>query len=745
MRWRRISASVVAATLCLAVHARSEDVDTPSPRLDEVLVEARRPLSAASSEEIRARDYRLRPHSTVFQILNNLPGVFAAQHQGGSKAPQWFLRGFDADHGTDVAVFQDMLPVNFPSHAHGQGYADTAFIIPETIDYIQLFKGPYFPQFGDFANAGVINFVTLDEFPENFVLAEGGSFDTQRYVIGGSPKIGAAKTLLAAQARYTNGPFVNPENLASYNAYGKVTWEPTPDSRLWLSATGYQSDWDASGQIPLRLVSEGKLDRFGSLDPTEGGRSERENVDLHYRWTPSPADTVKLQAYASRYKLRLWSDFTFFKASGLRFVRLPNGTVIDTGDGPVRPGAKYVPGDGIYQGDARWLAGGRGSYTRTWFLRDIPLQSEVGLETRNDTADVTLQRQVRRQSFSRVNDVRIEETSFSGYVSQQVFPAEWVRFEAGFRGDYFLFDVNDRLPAQRPDPNFSSQAIDGRSGDGVLSPKANLVFTPLLNTDIYLNFGEGFHSNDARAVILGKNFSPGTAGGVSPSAVSGLAKSLGYELGARTRQFDKLDIAAALWLIDLDSELVFSGDAGSDEASPQTRRWGIDFETRYQILRWLSVDYDLSFADPRFRGEEAIAEAGGSAIPLAPTLYMNGGITAELPYGFSVGLRGRYLDDRPANEDRTLVARGFFLLDLVGRYRWRNLELSLQMLNLTNTDWREAQFADNSCVRSEQQGVDSGRPCFNKPGRNAVEPPADIHFTPGSPFGVYAGLKVFFP
>jgi outer membrane receptor protein involved in Fe transport len=454
---------------------------------------------------------------------------------------------------------------------------------------------------------------------------------------------------------------------------------------------------------------------------------------------------VKLQAYASRYKLRLWSDFTFFKASGLRFIQLPNGTVIDTGNGPVRPGARYVPGDGIYQGDSRWLAGGRGSYTRTWFLSDIPMQSEVGTEMRNDTADVTLQRQVRRQSFSRVNDVRIEETSFSGYVTQQIFPAEWVRFEAGFRGDYFLFNVNDRLPAQRPDPNFSSQLIDGRAGDGVLSPKANLVFSPLLNTDIYLNFGQGFHSNDARAVVLGKNFDPGTTGGVSPSAVGGLAKSLGYELGARTRQLDdKLDIAAALWLIDLDSELVFSGDAGSDEASPQTRRWGIDFETRYQILRWLSVDYDLSYADPRFRGAGAIAEAGGSAIPLAPTLYMNGGITAELPYGFSVGLRGRYLDDRPANEDRTLVARGFFLLDLVGRYRWRNVELSLQMLNLTNTDWREAQFADNSCVRSEQQGVNPGRPCFNKPGRNAVEPPADIHFTPGNPFGVYAGLKVFF-
>jgi outer membrane receptor protein involved in Fe transport len=734
---QKISEARTAAESPAAVERPATGADG-EVRLEELVVEAPTPRSAASADEVGARELAVRPHHTIAQILNNVPGLVVAQHQGGSKAPQWFLRGFDADHGTDVAVSVDGLPVNLVTHAHGQGYADPNFLIPEVVERIRVTKGPYLPQVGDFGTAGAVEFVTRERFAERFLLSEGGSFGTMRHVLGASPDLGPVRTLLAAQVYTTDGPFEHPENLWRYNGYAKLALEPTPRSQLLLAAAGYQADWDGSGQIPLRLVNDGTLDRFGSLDPTEGGRTDRQLVDLHWRFTPSASDTVEAQVYGSRYKLRLWSDFTFFSTTGLRFVQYPNGGIEDTRDEAVRAGAHYVPGDGIYQGDSRVYWGAKARYRRSWFVSGLPLQSELGVETRHDDVHVTLRRQVRRQSFFTVNDVYVRERSVSGYLAQQIFFTDWLRLEGGLRGDVFLFDVNDRLPSQGADPNFAAVYLNGRVTDGLVSPKANLIVTPRPDTEVFLNFGRGFHSNDARAAIGGPAFTgvsrPGT--GAPEEAVTPLTRALGAELGSRTQALDRVDLAAAIWLLDLDSELVFSGDAGTDEPSGPSRRWGIDFATRWEIARWLAADYDLAWADPRFRD--------GGAIPLAPTLLMQGGLTAEPVRGLSVGLRARYLADRPANAERTLTAQGYFLLDLVGRYRWRNLELSLELLNLTNTDWREAQFADNSCVRREEQSADPSAPCFAKPGRSAVTPPDGIHFTPGNPFNVRAGLTVFF-
>lgn len=757
------SASVVAAQQEIAQAAEKQE-ETAEPaeskkreapktttRIDEVVIEAKRPLSAASSDEIRARDYELRPHATMMETLNNIPGLVVAQHQGGGKAPQWLVRGFDADHGTDVAISVDGLPVNFVTHAHGQGYADLNFIIPETVERFTLRKGPYFTDVGDFGNAGAINFVTIDEAPENFGLAQGGSFDTQRYVVMASPRLSWAKNVTAAQAYFTNGPFHNPQHYARYNFFNKFTLNPTPDHKLSTSVGVYSGDWDGSGQIPLRVVQAGYLqlypndpsitepfDRFDSIDPTEGGKSDRENLDVHYAYTPTAEDEVTLQAYGSRYKLKLYSDFTFFKDTGLRFIETDAG-VVDVYGTDV-PGATYVPGDAIEQNDQRLLYGMKARYTRYWSLADMPQQTQLGLENRNDSIHVALYRQVRRQRFFTVNKIHVEERSLSTFLQQQVFFGDWLRIEAGLRGDIFFFDGRNELPAQAPDPNFDAVVISGNETDSIVSPKVNVVLTPTQNTDIYLNFGEGFHSNDARNVLLSKA-NPDLVGGTA----SALAQSLGYELGARTRQFDRLDVAAAIWLLDLESELVFSGDGGNQETgaggsfepSGPTRRWGIDFEARYQITDWLFADYDLSYADPRFR-------ITGEAIPLAPTLLMNGGFTAQFPNGFSAGLRMRYLDDRPANEDRTLTARGYFLMDLLAKYRWRNVEASIAFLNITDTDWREAQFSDTSCVVGETGTNSSG--CFRQPGKQGTheEPPADIHFTPGNPFGVRAGLTLFF-
>ncbi len=424
-----IRSHVVIVPFALAVvlgtheitHAEDSEPSGSMLRLEEVVVEAKRPLSAASSDEIRAQDYELRPHRTTQEILNNVPGLVVAQHQGGGKATQYLIRGFDADHGTDFAVFVDDLPVNLPTHAHGQGYADLNFLIPETVDRLQLYKGPYFVQFGDFATAGALNVVTKEEFDENFALAEGGSFATHRYVVGASPRLGDVKTLLAGQAYFTDGPFEDPEDYSRYNGFAKFTVEPSADSKLALAIDAYDGRWHGSGQIPLRAVHSGLIDRFGSIDPTEGGKSDRENLNLHYAYTPSPADSWTFQLYGSRYKLALYTDFTFFKDTGLRFVRNADGSIVDTADGAVVPGADYVPGDGILQNDQRYLYGGRARWTHYWAVHDVPLQTQLGVETRHDDIHVALQRQVRRRPFFTVDKLGVLERSFSGYLQQQVF------------------------------------------------------------------------------------------------------------------------------------------------------------------------------------------------------------------------------------------------------------------------------------------------------------------------------------
>ena len=763
---------LAAAVVSLAAVAWADDdqdprqSDDPTPqatttaRLEEVVVEARKPLSAASSEEVRARDYELRPHATTQEILNDLPGVIVAQHQGGGKATQYLVRGFDADHGTDFAVFVDDLPVNLPTHAHGQGYADLNFLIPETVDRLNLYKGPFFPQFGDFATAGALNLVTRDEFKEHFFRAEGGSFDTQRYAAGVSPHLGEGKTLLAAQAYYSNGPFDHPQHYNRYNAFGKYTLDLSPASTLSTSVGLYQGSWRGSGQIPLREVSAGRLDRFGAIDPTEGGRTDRENLNLRYTYRPSATEEWWFQLYASRYKLALFSDFTFYKDTGLRFLghsagsdQCPPDAPPDLCRGPT-PSLHDIPGDGIEQNDQRYLYGARARYTRFWTLGAFPTESRLQVETRNDQIHVALYRQVERHRFFTVNRLAVDERSTSGFLEQQVFFTDWIRADVGLRGDVYFLHGFDDLPVQPFDPNFDPVRIRGRTTDGMVSPKANLILTPAANTDVFFNFGTGFHSNDARNALLARA-NPRAAGGLQ----SPLTRAIGYEIGSRTRQLDnRLDLAAALWWIDLDSELVFSGDVGTQETAAggnfrparASRRYGVDVESLFRVTRRLTADYDLSYADPRFRN--------GDAIPLAPTLLMNGGLTLDLGHGLSTALRLRFLDDRPAIEDRSLIARGYTLLDLIARWRWRNVEASLALLNLTDTDWREAQFADTSCVRREV--VPGGFPPKGNPGRNGfrfpcvaqpgkqtdhpLEPAPDIHFTPGNPLGVRAGITVFF-
>ena len=655
-------------------------------QLPQITVTERRPISAATESRVREKDFAVRPHNTASEMLNNLPGFVAGQHAGGGKARQYFLRGFDNDHGTDVAISVDGIPVNMVSHAHGQGYADLNFLIPEVVESIDYRKGPYFADAGNFANSGAVNFITKEDTAHNSLRAVGGSFNTMRYVGILSPRLGPVQSLVANEVYFTDGPFKHGENFVKYNFFGKFTLKPSTTSKLSLWTSLYTGDWDASGQIPLRAVRSGRLDRFGSLDPTEGGRSDRENLNLIYTANPNPEESWLVQLYFSRYRLRMFSNFTFF-----------------SGD-PVR-------GDGIEQLDSRVLFGGRAHYHRVWTLGSLPLESTIGFETRNDNTDVGLFRQQRRQRFVTTQKAEIWENAFSGYTQHELFVREWLRFIVGLRGDVFVFDVDDRSPRE--------------ATDGIVSPKASLIVSPFTNpaslwhqTDLFLNFGMGYHSNDARDAVQ-----PGG---------SGLARSTGAEIGARTRLHNRVELASSLWWLDLGSELVFVGDEGTTEQRGPTRRWGVDIEVRAEVLPWLLLDYDLTYSDPRFR-------ITGEAIPLAPTLLMNGGLTAYPIENFSAALRVRFLDDRAANEDRSVIARGYALIDLLVRYRWRNIEVSFDVLNLADTNWRETQFATDSCLRHE---VGTDRRCpINDGGGPGI---SDTNIVSGYGINVRSGLTLFF-
>jgi len=721
------------------------DAATRGADVDEIVVTAaRRPISAASSKEINMRDYLLRPHATTQEIMNGVPGLLVVQHQGGGKAFQYFMRGFDNDHGTDILLVTDGMPVNLVSQAHGQGWADSNYLIPETIEGIRLFKGPYFAEFGDFAVSGALAFKTRDEFDHNFILAQGGSFDTARGVVGASTDLGWGTVLVAGEGYYTNAGFDEPQSFWRGNGLLKLTLEPGTGHALTLSTQIYAADWDATGQIPQRAVDRGDIGRFGSLDPTEGGRTNREIVNVQYAYEPGGGDHVHAQVWGQHYAMDLWSDFTFFRDTGLRFLELPDGGTVDRcarwtpGDprcAPIVPSARYVPGDGIHQRDERLFYGGQAAWAHQGEAGSLPYVGQVGLYTRGDLAGLTLDRQVRRRSFFTVNRVAVDEFSVGGFATAELFWSPRIRTQIGLRGDLFFFDVQNRLSPQPRDPNFAAVPIDGSATEGIVSPKLNVVVTPFEeeHTELYFNFGTGFHSNDARAVVRTKR--------------DGLVRAIGGETGFRSTWGDGLDVASALWLLHLDEELVFSGDGGDVDADRDlstgnfipagaSRRWGVDFYGRYQIVDWLYLDYDLAWASANL--------VDGGAIPLAPTLYMNGGLTVDHD-GFGAAFRFRHLDDRPATEDSSVIASGWTLLDILLRYRWENVELSLALLNVTNTSWNGSQFAEATCLRAEEE---PGQPCpqsgsLPAPGA-AARGVESLTFTAGRPFAVRGGIQVFF-
>ena len=691
------------------------------------LVLGSKPISAASSFSVQDRDFQLRPIGSVQDILRVTPGIVMVQHSGGGKANQYFLRGFDADHGTDLALSIDGVPINLVAHAHGQGFADTNFIIPEVVERVEITKGPYFTNQGDFATAGAVNMVSRDDFDHSsagagLVGAPGHGSAGYRGLVIASPKVDLVpvKATFAAEIGRTNGPFENPEDWDKYKLFNKLTFNPTPVSSLSLTEMSYAGNWHGSGQIPARAVDQGVISRFGSIDPDEGGNTARHQLALQVRLRPSETSELRAMAYAATYRFNLFSNFTLY-------LRDPDH------------------GDEIEQIDRRTFYGAKVSYRVVHQVGPVTLDTTIGAEGRNDDIHEELWDTLHRQQLTDVRSNDVHESFVGAYFNQEITPARWVRADLGGRADLLSFAVDDRLAhgSQATDPTAPQSGIGAAHQ---LSPKASLIVTALdrpgAQLEMYGNYGHGFHSNDVRGVF-------------AQPAVTPLARAKGEEIGARARLLERWDLAAALWQLDLASETVWNGDDGTTGVSDPTRRRGVELESRYEVTPGLAADLAVTFTKSQFTTD---MENGGG-LALAPRRTWAGGLSGRHSLGPGVaraGLRFYGIGDRPATDDGALTAPGFTQLDMHLGYRHRWFDIALDIENLLNGTFRSAQFSTVSRLRTEPgvgSAVPAGFSCGNN-ARLATAPdgsPAsgrfygceDINYTPAYPLTVRLMATLF--
>lgn len=651
-----------------------------SIELTEIIVPSQRPHD---QQLISSLDIKLRPIVNSQEVLRMVPGLFIGQHAGGGKAEQIFLRGFDLDHGTDIRLTVDGMPVNMVSHAHGQGYADLHFVIPELIQGVDFKKGSYNAEKGNLATAGWVDFRTRNSIDHSFIKLEGGQYDTFRGVagvdlLGQKGKAKNQSAYIASEYSYTNSYFDNPQNFKRFNVLGKFHGHITPNTNLTLTGSTFWSKWNHSGQIPDRAVESGLTGFFGSVDPTEGGETSRTNFNAQFTTITPKNNIIKNQFFYSNYNFELYSNFTFFLNDSLN-------------------------GDQIRQKEKRNLFGYNGSFSTNTTVGKSDWTTTFGMQYRQDiTKGTELSRTKDRIiTLEQLKYGNINEINAAIYADELIKISDKFTINAGIRFDYFHNKYEDLL--LNPSNNI------GTAEATIISPKLNFYYTFNPHLQLYLNTGKGFHSNDTRVVVpqAGLNILPAT---------------YGSDFGAIYKPFPRLLINTALWYLWSQQEFIYVGDEGVVEPSGRSRRYGIDVSVRYQLTKALYFDADLNTATPRSLDEES----GRNYLPLAPVFTTTGGLSLQTPSGFSGSLRYRYIADRPANEDNSVVAKGYFVNDLQLNYTKNHYGFGLSIQNLFNVKWKETQFNTESRLRNETTPVE------------------EIHFTPGTPFFARLSFNINF-
>jgi hypothetical protein len=605
--------------------------------------------TSANQGIVSAADLKLRPLLRPGEVVEEIPGVIITQHSGSGKANQYFLRGFNLDHGTDLAVSVDGVPVNMPSHAHGQGYADLNFLIPELVEHVDYKKGPYYADVGDFGSAGAFDLHYYDRLPQGLIKVEGGQYGYGRGVIANNLAVGANNLLYAFEFEHNDGPWVKGDDERKID--GVLRYSAGDRQNGWsLTAMAYHNVWSSTDQIPDRAIvgetdpvnapappAEDLISRWGEIDPSDGGRTGRYALTADWRRSDEHSST-HVSAYALHYDLDIFSNFTYFL------------------EDPVH-------GDQIEQQDRRWIFGGH--ITQTWH-RDLlgrPSVTTVGLDVRNDDIHNGLYHSEDRERLSATAVNRVEETNASPFLTNETRWTDWMRTIVGLRVDAVWMDVHNIAGGD-----------SGSISRQIASPKVNLVFGPWAKTEIYLDYGTGFHSNDARGVV--SRVDPATA----------LPKSEGEEIGLRTTFVPHLRSELSLWRLHLASELVWDGDAGTNEPSGPTTRYGIEFANWYTPTPWLTIDADYTWSHARFTDHEP----DGNYVPEALVSTFDGGVAVhDLPGRFarwSAGLRLRYFGPRPLTQDGSIKSKSTTLLYADIGYRLTpHIRLGIDIFNLLDS------------------------------------------------------------
>jgi len=652
-------------------------------------VQISRNLNNASFHTLSALDLNLRPVNSSQDLMRLVPGLFIAQHMGGGKAEQIFVRGFDADHGTDLNVSVDGMPVNMVSHIHGQGYADLHFMIPETIADFDYGKGPYYTGKGDFATAGYLNFTTKDALDNSMVGIEAGRFNTFRGVavlnlLDSTAKKNGENWYVAGEYNYTDGPFTFAEHYKRFNAFSKYTKQLNANNKLSLNASAFTTTWRASGEIPERAVASGTtaideegnpytvpeyanpIGRFGTIDSAQGGKTSRFNFIARLNTDLGSNLSMENEAYYTHYNFLLHVNTSFFAEDSL--------------------------GGEQQQNQSRDMLGYNGKLSKRSYLGNNVLTSTIGLSTRFDRTYGTYRAEVTEdyQLLDYIEQGNINQNNTGIFLDETLQAGKWL-INAGARVDYFNFNFQDSTQTKT-----------------VVSPKLNIQYTANDQIQFYLKTGKGFHSNNAIAAIGNNNL------GTVPAAY-------GADLGLNWKPIPHLYINAAAWYLYLQEEFVYDDD-GDIVASGKTKRYGLDFSARYQLTNWLFADVNVNLAHPRL----ADSAKNTGYLALAPTFTSTVGLDFKLKNGINGGLSYRYLHSRPGNNTGTLTADGYYVTDLKINYTQKRYEAGLTIENLFNTKWNEFEAEEESRLRGETAPIDQ------------------MSFTPGTPFAVKLRVAVFF-
>ncbi|WP_420464540.1 TonB-dependent receptor [Panacagrimonas sp.] len=680
---RRRFAICVASVLSVLAHVSDAHAGgLPTVTVEPVLVEGRLGVhelpTSATQGRVQAEQLAQRPIARSGELLEFVPGLIATQHSGEGKANQYFLRGFNLDHGTDFYTEVDGMPVNMRSHGHGQGYADINFIIPELIGSLDYRKGPYYAEVGDFGAAGSANLRYVDELPHTLVRATGGENGYRSGLIAGSPTLGDGRLLMGLQATRYDGPYDLESDQKKYAGILRYN-QGDAASGFTASLMGYDIDYTAPDQIPLRAVQDGSIGRLGFVDPSDGGEVHRYSANLEWRGASDGAHW-QAQAYALDYRMDLYSNFTYFLADA-------------------------VNGDQFRQFDDRRVYGLNAH--RHWALPTaVQADLRLGVQLRHDDIDrVGLYLTRARAPLDTVREDAVRESSVGVYLSSTQRWTDWLRSEVGVRGDVYRFDVDAGLDAN-----------SGDDDDAIFSPKAALIFGPWADTRLFLNYGQGFHSNDARGVLT--RIDP--ADGVTPTdPVDPLVRARGGELGLHNALVPNLHLSAALWWLDFDSELVYVGDAGNNEAGAASKRRGVELSAYWAPLNWLILDADYAYAHARLDvpGPE-------DRIPNSIENTFSLGLTVPETGGWSAGLRLRHLGGGPLIEDNSARSEATTVVNAQLGYRlWQRYTATLTVLNVFDSGDNDITYFYESCLADEACGS----------GEANAGGVSDFHFHPVEP------------